>query len=352
MMSRQRKTIAVFRALQLGDMLCAVPALRALRNGEPRAHITLIGLPWARDFAVRYAHLVDDFVAFPGAPGMPEQPYSPSALTRFFHDMQERAFDLAIQLHGDGSLTNPLARQLGARRLAAFRPAGGQAHARLDREFLVPWPEGNEIERLLVLMRKLGYPADDTHLSFPLSADDQGAWQGLAQAHRLRPGGYVCVHPGARMLSRRWPVARFAAVARQMPPDLQLVVTGAPDEAALAASLCEQVDKPVVNLCGQTTLGAMAALISHARLLICNDTGASHIAAAMHTPSVVVSCGSDSERWAPLDRTLHEVLAYYPPCRPCAWQACPYGHECALRIDAGMVAQAAQRLLCREPHHA
>lgn len=344
-MAAAMRSIAVFRALQLGDMLCAVPALRALRQGEPDAHITLIGLPWARDFVDRYASLLDDFVPFPGAAGMPEQPCDAPALPGFFAQARARRFDLAIQLHGSGTLTNPLVRQLGARAIAGFHDDPAQAG---DGQWL-PWPDGNEIERLLALMQRLGYPSTDTHLSFPLHPADHAAWQALAQAHALQPGGYVCVHPGARMLSRRWPVERFADVARQLGGPWQVVVTGAPDEMPLAARFCALAGRPVVNLCGQTTLGAMAALIGHARLLICNDTGASHIAAAMGTPSVVVSCGSDSARWAPLDRARHRVLADYPPCRPCAWHACPYGHECARHIDVAQVVAAARQLVDLSP---
>jgi len=347
-MASTQRSIAVFRALQLGDMLCAVPALRALRQGEPAAHITLVGLPWAGDFVSRYAHLVDDFMAFPGAEGMPEQSGDVQALERFLADARDRRFDLVIQLHGSGAVTNPLVLQFGAAEVAGFYAGAAPA----DAGQWLAWPDGNEIERLLALMHRLGYPASDTQLAFPLDLSDRAAWQALSSEYALQPGSYVCVHPGARMLSRRWPVERFAEVARRLSDRWRIVVTGSSEERGLAQALREKVDKPVVDLCGKTTLGAMAALIAHARLLVCNDTGASHIAAAVGTPSVVISCGSDSERWAPLDRERHQVLADYPPCRPCAWQTCPFGHECALHIGVEQVVGAAQRLTQRSFEHA
>src|SRR3954453_11632102 len=109
------RRIAVFRALQLGDLLCAVPALRALRRAFPQAAISLIGLPWARDFVTRFSHLVDRFVEFPGYAGLPERPPDPGAWPAFVEQSHEAAYDVAIQLHGSGERTNAIVAALGAR---------------------------------------------------------------------------------------------------------------------------------------------------------------------------------------------------------------------------------------------
>ncbi|MCA8323061.1 glycosyltransferase family 9 protein [Burkholderia cepacia] len=345
------KRIAVFRALQLGDMLCAVPALRALRRGEPDARITLIGLPWAREFASRFSDYIDSFIAFPGAPGLGEQP-EPDAPTReaFIAECRSRDFDLAIQLHGSGAHTNAIVASLGATRTAGFMPADGGTTA-LDCALV--WRDDEpEVTRYLALTRKLGYADCGDYLEFPLGGLDYALWHVLRDEHALDPGRYVIVHPGARMASRRWPVERFALAARQLADDgWQVVLTGTRAEMALACAFAEHLARPCVNLCGRTPLGALAALIGRARLLLCNDTGVSHIAAALGTPSVVVACGSDTARWAPLDGARHRVLANYPACRPCMFDTCPYGHECATAIGVGDVIDQAGDLLAKERRH-
>ncbi|KVG10965.1 ADP-heptose--LPS heptosyltransferase [Burkholderia vietnamiensis] len=343
--------IAVFRALQLGDMLCAVPALRALRRGEPEARITLIGLPWAREFASRFSDYIDNFIAFPGAPGLAEQPAADAAAREaFVAECRARDFDLAIQLHGSGAHTNAIVASLGAARTAGFVPADGGTTT-LDCSIV--WCDDEpEVTRYLSLMRKLGYRDWGDYLEFPLGGLDYALWHVLRDEHALEPGRYVVVHPGARMASRRWPVERFARTARQLADDgWQIVLTGTRAELALANAFAEQLARPCVNLCGRTPLGAMAALIARARLLLCNDTGVSHVAAALGTPSVVVACGSDTARWAPLDAERHRVLASYPACRPCMFDTCPYGHECAIAIGVDDVIHQVGTLLAQERRH-
>jgi ADP-heptose:LPS heptosyltransferase len=332
------RRIAVFRALQLGDMLCVVPALRALRCAAPRARITLIGLPWAREFADRFRHYVNDFMVFPGFPGLPERAPDLAALPRFLIDARMRRFDLAIQLHGSGALSNPIVGLLGARRQAGFYPAEAWCP---DPATCLPWgqPE-HEVLRYLRLMQHLGCSGNDAALEFPFEAADRAA---LGALEPLPPDGrYVCIHAGARMRSRRWPAARFGQVADGLAArGWQVVLTGSAQEHGIADEVRSHMATPAIDLTGRTTLGALALLVARAGLTVSNDTAVSHLAAASGTPSVIVSSGADPLRWAPLDRARHRVLFAPAPCRPCAFESCPIGHPCALDVSASRVLEAA-----------
>lgn len=313
------RRIAVFRALQLGDLLCSVPALRALRLAAPRAEIALIGLPWAEGFVSRFSRYIDRFFAFPGFPGLPERDVRTREVPRFIARMQSQRFDLALQLHGDGRITNPLVALFNARATAGFFSPTGYCP---DPALFLPYPEDKpEPERLLTLSRFLGAPAAGRALEFPVLPEDRAALATLPEAEALRPGEYVCVHAGAREHARRWPARHFTAVADALAQQgLTVVLTGAREETSLTRRIARAMHAPCIDLCGRTSLGTLAALLETARLLVCNDTGVSHLAAALGTPSLVVFTASDPRRWAPAARARHRIL-WRPAARAAAHAA-------------------------------
>jgi ADP-heptose:LPS heptosyltransferase len=331
--------IAVLRALQLGDMLCAVPALRALHAEYPAARITLVGLPWARELAARFRRYLYDFVEFPGFPGLPERSPDPALITKFFAAAKAARFDLALQMHGSGEITNPLAVLMGARRTAGFYRAGRYCP---DPERYVEWRDDeHEVLRYLRLVERLGAPARGSALEFPLHEADWSEWARTG----LERDSYVVVHAGSQLASRRWPAERFAQVADALAREgLKVVLTGTQGEKDVVSKVRRHMRFASVDLTGQTSLGGLAALVARSRLVLANDTGISHIAAALQAPSVIVASGSDPRRWAPLDRRLHRVLSHPAQCRPCAHAECPIGHPCALGVTAEQVAREALSL--------
>lgn len=300
--------VVVVRALPgLGDFLCAVPALRALRAALPAAHITLLGLAHTEELARRYPHLIDDFLAFSGFPGIVEQLPEVRQFPAFLQEIHRQEFDLALQMHGSGQVSNLYTGLLGARRTAGFFLHG---HYCPDPQTFFPYPDHlSEVQRNLALLGLLGIPSQGAELAFPTDGEDQAAFAALAAQHDLQPGGYVCIHPGASDESRCWPTTRFVEAGKALQErGFRLVLTGTADEAYLARAITAWLPKPALDLTGQTTLGVTALLLRHARLLLCNDTGISHLAAAMQTPSVVIFVASPPGRWAPLNGQRHRTV--------------------------------------------
>jgi ADP-heptose:LPS heptosyltransferase len=301
------RSIAIFRALHLGDMLCAVPALRALRRGLPHARVTLVGLPWAGSFAARFARYIDDFVAFPGTPELPEQAADVARLPAFFADMQSRAFDLAVQMHGDGTHTNAIVERFGARWNAGFTPRDGR---RPNAGVFIVHPERlHEVRRNLRLVEAIGMPAVDEALEFPLAAGDFEELGDLPQIGDLQDAPYVCLHPGARDPAKRWPVERFAALGDALHAHgFEIVLTGSDAERTVTQAVGAAMRAPSIDTASPISVGGLAALLAGARLLVTNDTGVSHLAAGLRLPSVVVFFATDPVQWAPLDGELHHAI--------------------------------------------
>jgi ADP-heptose:LPS heptosyltransferase len=338
------RSIAVFRALQLGDVLCIVPCLRALRYAFPFAHIVLITLPWGREFAERFSYYVDEHVEFPGHPLLPERHADEAAVMNFISLMRIRRFDLMLQMHGSGQIVNELLYQMEPRRLAGFY---FREEDRMPGGWFIRWPEeGHEIHRFLSLVTSLGITEKGDELEYPVGAKDRHELASLpVYAKLLQP--YACIHPGARMRTRRWLAHRFAQVGDFLAAEgYQVVLTGSNDERDLVQEVADAMAHPVLNMAGCTSMGALGALLEQAEVLVCNDTGISHVACGLGTPSVVITMGSDPLRWAPLDRTVHRLVIHEPiSCRPCYHEVCPVGHPCAYEVTTELVTQAVKHLL-------
>ncbi|TDD87718.1 glycosyltransferase family 9 protein [Actinomadura rubrisoli] len=268
--------VLVLRALGLGDLLTAVPALRAIRRGMPGARVTLAA-PAALGPLARATGAVDDLLPAGGLDPLP--PFGP--------------VDEAVNLHGRGPQSHRLLAALPPGRLLAFAHTGALHTDGPDWD-----PDEHEVRRWCRLVSAYGFDADPDDLDLAVPATASPA-----------PGAVV-VHPGAAFPARRWPAERFAAVAAALRDGGErVVVTGGPGEAPIARRVVELAGlEGRADLSGRTRLPQLASLVAAARLVVCGDTGVAHLATAFRTPSVLLFGPTPPAQWGPPDRAEHRVL--------------------------------------------
>jgi ADP-heptose:LPS heptosyltransferase len=316
------RRIAVLRANALGDFLMAVPALEALKRAYPGAHLTLLGTPWHAEFLTGRPGPVDEVVALPPISGVSTAETGRPAPDGLCEELREREFDLAVQIHGGGRFSNPFIRRLGARVSAGLRAPGAES---LDR--WVPYGDyHHETLRFLQVAALVGGVADGLEARLAVTADDRAE---LARALGSPLPGLVAVHPGATDPRRRWPVERFAEVADQI--ERPVVVTGTRAELDLVMGVVTAMrrsSRPVIPVVGALGIGALAALYERCDLVIANDTGPRHLAAAVGTSTVAVYWCGNLINAGPLSRTRHRpLISWTTACPVCGVSGVDVGAE-------------------------
>lgn len=286
------KKIAVLRANSLGDFLFMLPALEALRNTYPEAEIVLLAKKWHAAFLEDRPGPIDRVIVVPPCEGVglePGQQENPDELAQFFAEMKREHFDIAIQLHGGGHYSNPFVLKLGARMTVGLK---AQDAAPLDRWLPYVYFQ-SEVVRYLEVIGLLGATPITLAPRLLTTEDD------LCEAeHALAPiapvGPLVALHPGANDPRRRWPVEKFAAVGDALAAEgARIVVTGTKDERDLGQSVVDSMRTPAHNLCGRFSLGGLAGLFRSCAVVLANDTGPLHLAAAVGAATVgVYWCGN------------------------------------------------------------
>ncbi|MBQ0986935.1 glycosyltransferase family 9 protein [Streptomyces sp. F63] len=308
-------SLLVLRALGLGDLLTAVPALRALRRAHP-AHELVLAAP-ARLAEAAFATGAVDRLLPAAAPG---------------RTVPERLAwtgpppGIAVDLHGNGPASHRPLQALNPGRLMAYAHPGtaGGPEWRDDEHERARWCR---------LLEWYGIPADPDDLRIPLPGRPSPA-----------PGAVV-LHPGADAGARCWPADRYGAVARALREAGQrVVVTAGAGEGALARSVAARAGLPASAVLGgdaDVPFPDLAALVARARAVVVGDTGLAHLATALGTPSVVLFGPVAPRLWGPPADPRHRVL--WHPDGPGARPGDAHGRrpdERLLRISAEEVLAA------------
>lgn len=279
-----RPTLLILRALGLGDLLTAVPALRALAEAFPD-HRRVLAAPRTLAPLAALTETVDAVVD--------TAPLAPL-------DGALRGADVAVNLHGKGPQSHRVLLDTAPGCLISFsnpevpESAGGP-----------PWKaREREVSRWCRMLEHHGIPADPDRLDIELPPE------ALAAAPEGTRGATL-VHPGAASAARRWPPDRWAAVARsEVEEGRPVIVTGGPGEEDLADAVARGAGLEASAVyAGRTGLVELAALVAVAGRVVCGDTGMAHLATALRMPSVVLFGPTPPDEWGPpRDRPWHRVL--------------------------------------------
>jgi len=347
----QARRILCVRLDNLGDVVMTTPALAALKAARPQRQLVLLGSP-AGCAAAAHIPQLDGCISY-AAPWTKHDGGSGDAAAdlEMVARLREQRFDAAVifTVYSQSALPAALLCRMAGIPLRL-------AHSRENPyDLLTDWIAEtepaprlrHEVRRQLDLVAAVGAVAPDERLSFVVPEADDWRVRRLLHARGVNPARpWLLVHPGATAPSRRYPPERFAAALELVHRDLGLPVVfgGSAAEAELVQRVRGGLGFPSHSLAGELSLGECAAAIRLAAVLLSNNSGPVHLAAALGTPVVDLYALTNPQHtpWLVRGRVLYHDV----PCRFCLKSICPEGHQLCLRgVSPEQVADAVAELL-------
>lgn len=342
-MADSYKKILVLQPDHIGDVLLATPMIHALRQRFPQAQIDVVIGEWAKPVLESNPDInqvyVMNFRQFNRVHA------KSSHQTKTFWKLRSNKYELAVMGRSRNRLIRLFAWAIGAKQRIGFRVPGKDLL--LTIKVWQSRPREHVVIRNLRLAEHLGADIRRPELVWRITkAERQFASEQLKNWSQPIVG----INPGAGTEAKRWPIARFAAVARRLQEKYRatIVITGCKAEDSLAHKISAALIKPGIDLAGKANLRQLAAVLAHLDLYVSNDSGPMHIAAAVGTPVIDLHSGTDyPSMWRPWGEQ-HTVLTHATECPkdPCYKTTCDFfEHGCLERITVADVLNAAGKYL-------
>ncbi len=333
----------------VGDAMFSIPALNMLRARLPDAEICVLGRPWVLDL-YRGQGFADRLISF-DANGRHR---GPLGLERLGRELRTERFDAAV-LFQNAFQAAWLAWRAGIpQRIGYARDGRGPL---LTKPVPVP-PRGpaprHEALYYLELLRGAGW-LDATAVEQPIvpprlkipEADAARAEEFLQRSGSPAGSLRVALGPGAAFGSAKcWPANRYSALAQRLAQEYgaQALIFGSLADAAVANEVEVGTGPGAINLVGRTAIGELPALLERCVLFVGNDSGATHVAAAVGIPVVAVFGPTDPGGSHPLTPRL-SIVQRKVACSPCFLRHCPIDHRCMKFLETEMVLEAVRKWL-------
>jgi heptosyltransferase-1 len=324
--------ILLIKPSAIGDVVHTLPILKLVRKRFPTAHLAWLVTPACAGLLEDHP-LLDEVILFDRrrfGKGW-RNPRSLFGLTSFTVELRRRNFDMVIDLQGLFR-SGWLARQTGAAVRVGFANAREFAPVFYTHKVDVGDVEQHATDRYLKLIASIGCETGPVEYVFNTTDVDRAQVREKLGAERR----YAVLLPGTNWQTKRWPIERFAALAWALKERLGLdsVVAGGSGDVALGEKIGG------INLAGKTNLKELVALLEGASLVVANDSGPMHIAAALNRPLVAVYGPTNPVRTGPYGR-LDSVVRLDLPCSPCYSRKCSH-QSCLQWLGIEAVMQLAQ----------
>jgi heptosyltransferase-1 len=298
------KNILLIKPSSLGDIVLALPALSALRKSVPFAKISWLIRPEFAPLLKNHPHLNE--VIFFDRKFLGKAWFNPLAfasLLSLIRRLRRSKFDAVIDLQG-------LFRTASLAWLSGCRKRLGMANAREFGQIFYTHKVAQDedcvhlVDYYLKIVRAAGASENQVQFLLPVDSAAAVSVNSLLKTQGIEPDNYAVFVPTSAHRDKCWPVERFAALADKISKQfgLSIIATGAASEKNAIEELRNLANVPIANFAGATSLSELVALLKAARLVVSNDTGPGHIAAALGTPLVLMFSWSNPARIAPYGR--------------------------------------------------